>query len=244
MRAPIATSFSMRLLLAALAAAVIGCGASSTEPPPAAPVSAPPRHSAPRLHLQSELGQIDEAATSKTFSRSQSALMRCYTQGQGRLDYLAGDVKFFLRVQPDGHLRWAFVEQSTLGDHETEACMLEVLHSIAWPLPDGGDAEVHHDLGFDAPPGVRAPTDWSDGRVAQAVEHSSGAAAACKTHGTAVFQVTAYVGPDHGGGRVIAASVAAPSAAAAADVDCLLGVVRGMKLPSPGSYPAKVSFSL
>ncbi len=232
----------MRLLLAALAAAVVGCGAPSTEPPPAAPVSPPLRHSGPRLRMQSELGQIDEAATSKAFSRAQPALMRCYAEGQGRLEYLAGDLKFFMRVQPDGHLRWVFVEQSTLGDHEAEACMLEALRSTAWPLPDGGDAEVHHDLGFDAPPGVRAPTDWSADRVAQAV--ASSAVEACKTHGTGTFHVTAYVEPDHGAGRVITASVAPPSAPAAADVDCLLGVVKGMKLPSPGSYPAKVSFSL
>jgi hypothetical protein len=234
----------MRLLLAVLAAAVVGCGASSTEPPPAAPVSPPARASRPKLHMESELGQIDEAATSKTFARARSALMRCYAAGQGRLDYLAGDVKFFLRVQPDGHLRWAFVEQSTLGDHETEACMLEVLDSASWPLPDGGDAEVHQGLGFDPPPDARPPTDWSESRVAQAVQRSSAAASACKQHAQGTFQVTAYVGPDHGAGRVLAASVAPASAKAVPDADCLLGVVKAMKLPSPGSYPAKVSFSL
>jgi hypothetical protein len=78
--------------------------------------------------------------------------------------------------------------------------------------------------------------------VAQATSRAASGAAACKQHGGGTFQVTAYVAPEHGAGHVVAASVAAPSSAAASDVDCLLGVVKAMKLPSPGSYPAKVSF--
>ncbi len=194
--------------------------------------------------MSAELGEIDEAATKKTFDRIRPALMRCYTTGLERLDYLSGDVKFYIRVKADGRLHWAFFEQSTIGDRQTEQCMLGVLGDTQWPIPDGGEAEVHTGLGFDAPSGVRAPSDWSADRVAQAVAQKGDAASACKKHGSGTFQVTAYVGSDHGSGHVLAAGAAAPNAASAPDVDCVLGVVRGMKLPSPGSYPAKVSFSL
>jgi hypothetical protein len=193
--------------------------------------------------MSSELGEIDEAATRKTFDRVKPALMRCYTAGLERVEYLAGDIKFYIRVKQDGHLRWGFVEQSTLGDRKTESCMVGVLGDTQWPLPEGGEAEVHHGMGFDAPSNVRAPTDWSPDRVAAAVGKQGDAIAACRQHGSGSIQVTAYVAPDHGAGRVLAAGASAPSSDAASDIDCVLGVVRGMKVPSPGSYAAKVTFS-
>jgi len=228
--------------LAVTLSAVMGC-ASAPPPPPvvAAPPPPPPR---PKLAVASELGQIDEGATKKTFERVSAGLMGCYTSGLSHLEYMAGDVKFYLRVKPDGHLRWVYLEESSLGDRDTETCMLGVLSSASWPLPEGGEAEVHHGLSFDAPPGVRPPTAWSADRVTPGVTQKSTAASACKQHGSAPFRVTAYVAGAKGAGHVIAAGAAAPSAPAAADVDCLLGVVGSLKLPSPGSYPAKVSFSL
>jgi len=121
--------------------------------------------------------------------------------------------------------------------------MLGVLSATQWPLPDGGEAEVHQSLGFDAPPGGRVPVEWSPDKVLAAAGKKSLDVASCKKHGPGAFQITAYVTADHGVGHIVAAGAAAPSLAAAADVDCILGVVRSLKLPSPGSAPAKVSFS-
>jgi hypothetical protein len=194
--------------------------------------------------MSSELGQIDEAATTHTFDRAKTGLMACYTSGLSRVEYLSGDLKFYFRVKPDGHLRWAVVEQSSLGDRDTETCMLGVLSGTTWPLPEGGEAEVHQGIGFDAPSNVRPPTDWNADRVALALGKKATNVSACKQHGAGTFQVTAYVGPEKGAGHVLAAGASAPNAKAAEDVDCLLGVVQGLKLPSPGSYAAKVSFSL
>ena len=190
------------------------------------------------------MGEIDEVATKKTFERTQPALMACYTTGLDRVEYMAGDVKFFIRVKADGRMRWGFLEQSTLGDRTTETCMLGVLGATQWPLPEGGEAEVHQSLGFDPPPGVRPPADWSPDKVKAAINLKAAEASACKKHGAGVFPITAYVREEHGAGHVVAAGAAAPTGAAAPDVDCILGVVRAMKLPTPGSYAAKVSFSL
>ena len=41
-----------------------------------------------------------------------------------------------------------------------------------------------------------------------------------------------------------AVGVAPPNKEGEAKVDCVVDVVRGLKLPSPGSYAAKVTFSL
>ncbi|MCL2449979.1 MAG: hypothetical protein FWD17_13615, partial [Polyangiaceae bacterium] len=56
------------------------------------------------------------------------------------------------------------------------------------------------------------------------------------------FHATMYVGP---GGKVLAAGVVAAAKDADDKVSCLSGVLEKMKgLPSPGSWPAKVSFGL
>src|SRR5271170_4704303 len=121
------------------------------------------------MHIQSELGQIDPAQTEATFKKLQPALMRCYEDGQKRIEFLGGDVKFFLRVKEDGSAKFAYVMDGTLGDRKTERCMLDLAMSTAWPRPDGGEAEVQKSLGFDPPGGVRAPTDWSSDKVTVAI---------------------------------------------------------------------------
>jgi hypothetical protein len=231
------------IFLSQSSALLPGC---SSPPPKVAPVVAPPPPPPPHraMGVSSELGQIDEAATIKTFDRVRPALMKCYTTGLDRLEYLAGDVKFFMRVKADGHVHWVFMQQSSIGDRATEKCMLDVLTATQWPLPEGGEAEVHQGLGFDAPQGVRPPTSWSTDRVAAALGKHAKDFAACKGGESGSFNVTAYVAKKGAAGRVLAAGGAASTTLAADKIDCLLDVVTAMKLPSPGSYPAKVSFSL
>jgi hypothetical protein len=123
--------------------------------------------------------------------------------------------------------------------------MLGVMAGAQWPSPEGGEAEIHQAIGFDAPMGVRLPTDWTADRLTVAVDKASHGVAACKQHGSGSFAVTAYVHSQKGGiGKILAAGAAAPTKESDADIDCLVGVVQKMKVPSPGSYAAKVSFSL
>ena len=199
-----------------------GCG--SPKPPPVVPEpdSTPPVQHGPRMSVQGELGEIDQAATDKTFQGLQPALMQCYQQGQKRVEYLSGDVKFYLRVGADGSARWAFLEQTTLGDRGTERCMIDAIKGARWPQPSGGEAEVHKDLGFDPPSNVRKPKGGSSGS----------------------FRVTAYVEPHGKGGKVQAVGVAPPTKDGEDKVDCIVDAVKKMKMPSPGSYAAKVSFAL
>jgi hypothetical protein len=224
-------------------ALLLGC---SAPPPKVVEVAPPPPPPPPHrtMGMSAELGQIDEGATVKTFDRVRPALMSCYTAGLERLEYLSGDVKFFMRVKADGHVHWVFMQETTLGDRVTEKCMLDVLTSTQWPLPEGGEAEVHQGLGFDPPQGVRPPTSWGTDRVAAALGKRAKDFATCKAGVSGSFQVTAYVEHKGAGGHVLAAGSTAPNTASADKVDCLLGVVNDLKLPSPGSYPAKVGFTL
>ena len=221
----------------------LGCGGS--EPPPKEPEAPPPpTRSGPKLQMQTELGQIDPAKTDATFKKLQPALMRCYEDGQKRIEFLGGDVKFFLRVQQDGHTKYAYISEGTLGDRTTERCMLELAMNAAWPQPEGGEAEVQKSIGFDPPGGVRAPTDWSSDKVRPEVGKHAAELSSCKGGVTGTFHVTAYVAPAGHAGQVTAAGISAPSADGEAKSDCLVGVIKKLKLPSPGSYAAKVTFDI
>jgi hypothetical protein len=226
-----------------LNASILGCG---SEPPPKAPEPAPQavKPHKPRMSMSSELGQIDPAETDAAFQKLQPALMGCYQDNLKRVEFLGGDVKFYLRVAQDGTAKWVFLEDATLGDRTTERCMLDLAMSAHWPTPEGGEAEVHKSLGFDPPSNVRAPADWSGDRVAATIGMHSADVAKCKAGASGAFHVTAYVAPQGKGGKVAAAGIAPPNQEGETKSDCLVDLVKKMKMPSPGSYAAKVSFTL
>jgi hypothetical protein len=221
----------------------LGCGGEA--PPPKEP-EAPPAlaYHGPRMHMQTELGQIDPAKTEATFQKLQPQLMHCYEDGQRRLEFLGGDVKFFLRVKQDGSTKFAYLVDGTLGDRKTERCMLDLAMSTAWPQPEGGEAEVQKSMGFDPPGGVRAPTDWSSDKVSTALSKHAADVAKCKGGVGGTFHMTAYVEPAGGAGQVVAVGISPPGPDGETKADCLVDLVKKMKLPSPGSYAAKVSFDL
>jgi|HubBroStandDraft_1064217.scaffolds.fasta_scaffold93991_2 hypothetical protein len=221
---------------------VASCGG---DPPPKAP-EATHTDDAPRavkmsLKTRSELGTVDPDAVKRAFSALDSAFMNCQKRALDRVEVLAGSVKFFLRIGEDGSAKYSYFEDSELGDRDTERCLQEVVAGARWPKPDGGEAEARY--GMELPlQATRPPNDWSSDKVANALGKHGNAIDQCKAGVSATFRGTMYVGP---GGKVIAAGVTASSRDGAAKVDCLADVLLKMKgLPSPGSWPAKVSFGL
>jgi hypothetical protein len=196
------------------------------------------------MHVQSELGQIDPAKTEATWAKLQPALMGCYNDGRKRVEYLGGDVKFFLRVSQDGSAKYVYLLDGTLGDRKTERCMLDAALSASWPQPDGGEAEVQKSLGFDPPSNVRAPSEWSSDRVTAVLDAHAADVAKCKAASPGTYRVTAYVLPAGKGGQVAAVGMVPPNKDSEGTVDCLVDVVKKIKMPSPGSYAAKVTFTL
>jgi hypothetical protein len=220
----------------------------STEVPGAtAAAPAPPSASAPKregMSVQGELGEIDKAATTRLFESLGPRLADCVAKSHGRVAQVAGDAAFFLRIGEDGRVRYAYLEDSTLGDRDAEKCMLSVLEGAAWPKPRGGEAEVRRDLRFDADPGVRPPVEWGADKMTVALAKQAAALEACKAGVASKVKVTAYVEPSGKEGRVHAAGASAADKDAATKLDCVVETVKALKVPSPGSYVAKVTFSL
>jgi hypothetical protein len=216
----------------------------SAEPAPKAPEAPPPRpqRAVPVVaKTSSELGSIDPSAVKRAFSVLDDKFTDCQKRALDRIELVAGSVTFFLRIGSDGGAKWTFLEASEIGDRETEKCLVDVVMAARWPRPDVGDAEARYsmDLPLQA---TRPPSDWSPQKVAGALGKSGNAIERCKAGASANFRATIYVGT---GGKVLAAGIAMSSKDGDDKADCLATALVKMKgLPTPGSWPAKVTFGL
>ncbi len=206
--------------------------------------------SPPPIQASQELGSIDEVATNRAFDGLQNQFLECQKQGMQRVEFLAGDAKFFIRVGADGAAKWAYLEDSTIGDRATEKCVLQVVTSAHWPKPDGGEAEVQKSISFDVGD-ARPAVPWRSDKVSSVLATESSDAMQCKGKIRGVFKVTVYVEAGeaehkkkHAHGKVLAVGVAPPSRDGEAKVDCIVDAVKDWKMPSPGGWAAKVTFSL
>jgi hypothetical protein len=233
----------VRFVSAALAiAACHACGGSA--PPPAAPTPAvePDEDKPSGISTSAEIGGLNEEKVDRTFQSALADFQRCIDNGAKRVEFLGGSASFFVQINTLGKVDGAHLEKSTIGDRETEKCMLDTLRSKRWPKPVGGlHGQARKSFDFDPPNDVRAPTAWDGDRVSQSITHLSKKLSACKQGTSGSFEATLYVGTD---GSVMAAGVTPPDEAGESDVDCLVSTLKGASLPSPGSWPAKVTFSL
>ncbi len=225
------------------------CGGSNTTAaapamPPDDGVSNANSHVPPMPQVSQELGSIDPNAVERTFDHLQNKIQGCFKAGASRIEYLDGDVSVFVRVGSDGRAKYTYFEDSSVGDRDTEKCLLDVMSNADWPKPQGGEAEVRKSFGYDASGDVRAPTAWNSDKIAASVGKASDAIAKCKGGVSGSFKGAAYIEPDGKKGKVQAAGLASPSKDGIDKIDCLLGVIQGLQVPSPGSYAAKVSFAL
>jgi hypothetical protein len=226
---------------AAAACVALACGSS---PPPPAVDDAPKEtiHEVkPALRTSSELGTVDPAAVQQVFHRLDDRFLDCQKQGIDRVEVLAGNAKFFLRIGPDGSAKWAFLEAgSDIGDRDTEKCLLSAVMGARWPRPvGGGDAEARYSTELLSQ--GRAASDWSPDKVAAVLGKNGDAIDRCKEGGSG-FRATMYVGP---GGKVLSVGVVTSTKDGDDRAECLAKVLGQLKgLPSPGSWPAKVTFGL
>ena len=262
----------------------LACGSS---PPPKAeePVKedSRPHGSGPMPTMSQELGSIDQRKVEQTFANLvQGPLEKCHTQARDRIEFLTGDVKVFLRIDASGRVRYGFFEETSMGDRETEKCILGVFSSTSWPKPEGGEAEVRSGFGWGSG-GEREPTNWSSDKVTLAIVEAKEIKRdvdKCKKGVSGDFRITAYVEADEGhaestsseaheraakkppppkkpppakhakngskemGGRFKAIGVAPPNKEGAEKIDCIVDALKPLPLPSPGSYAAKVTFTL
>lgn len=226
-----------------LACALASCGG---EPSPRAPEPAHEEAASrpaprPALQTRSELGSVDPGAIKRAFHELDGEFLGCQKKALDRVEVLAGSVKIFLRISESGRAKYAYLEDGDLGDRATEKCLLDYVLGAPWPKPDSGEAEARY--GMDLPmQSTRPATDWSADRVTAALAKHAADLDRCKAGVGATFRATMYVGP---GGKVLSAGVTTSNKEGDAKLDCLSdALVRLKGLPSPGSWPAKVSFPL
>jgi hypothetical protein len=193
------------------------------------------------MGVSSEVGGLNQQKARRVFKQAQKDLIACLNEGARRIEYLAGDVRFFVAVDTDGSVKSAHLSETTLGDRQTETCLLDVLRAREWPKPVGGKvATAESSIGFDHSGDVRPPEILDYEAIAPGVESVQSELDACKPGGGSFF-VTMYIDKE---GAPIAAGAAPPDGGSDSAVDCIVGVLMGAKFPSPGGYVGKVGFQL
>src|SRR5262245_43018424 len=176
---------------AVLAALLSGC-AHAPPPPRAAPVIETPAPAAVDpgpTSMESEIGGMNEEAVSHAFASLAGGVAGCADRGRARLTYLGGQVTVKLRVDRQGSVRWAYLSASTLGDRETEKCVLDLVRHKTWPRPLGGEGLAESSFEIDT---RTAPRAWSERQVLQATAAVRRATAACRAEAPLGFTATAY----------------------------------------------------
>jgi hypothetical protein len=220
---------------------LLGCGAAEA-PKRAEEPAPPPQRAVPLVaKTSSELGSVDPGAVKRAFGALDDTFIECQRRALDRVEWIAGSAKFFLRIGADGAAKWSYLEGTEIGDRPTEKCLIDAVMAARWPKPDGGDAEARYSMDLPLQT-TRPPNDWGPDKVAGALARNGDAIEKCKAGAAAVFHATMYVAP---GGRVLAAGVAMSNKDGEDRADCLAKALVKMKgLPSPGSWPAKVTCGL
>lgn len=193
------------------------------------------------MSISSEIGGLNQEAVDRVFAKASNDLRRCLGDGAERVEFLGGDVEFIVKIGSDGRVSHAHLEVSTIGDRATEVCMLDALKRRSWPKPIGGETGIaQKPFSFDMINDVRPPTEWSPDSIEEALGEITPKLDDCRS-GKGSFTITMYVDTD---GSVMSVGIAHAEDSGESAVDCILGVVKTVSYPSPGSWPAKVTFSL
>ena len=234
-----------------LAAGVAGCGGGSegaeeSEGFQAAEYSGggEQRSEEEEVQIQGLMGTLNPDDVQLALEPKMQRFAQCFASRYGELELVGGHFRMAFRVGNDGSVEWVFPRRSTVGDRDTERCLLDVARRTRFREPRGGDAaEFEWSLDFDPPEDVRPPFNWDAANAGDTLaEHGREVLSQCRPRGVrARYLVTAYVAP---GGTVMAAGAAADAAEAADSLDCVSDAVRAWELPDPGSYPAKITFVL
>jgi len=189
-----------------------------------------------------EIGALPEEDSVYAFRESFEAIQECFVTGAQRLEFIGGEISFQVWVDAEGKVQTVFAQTSTLGDRRTEECMYDVLRNAPWPKPVGGPIGVAQNaFEFEMTGDVRPPVPWDGSEVAQTLAANAGQIAECKQGSQDPFVATVYVDTD---GSALSVGIAAPSREDADNGRCLVDLLAAASYPSPGSWPAKVSFQL
>jgi hypothetical protein len=227
-----------------VASAAVACGGSTPEAKPLETAEAAPtqhhEHTA-GPSMESDVGGLNQEEVKKVFRRAQDKLTHCWEQGRTRIPFLAGDVSFHVKVGGDGKPDEVTLSESTLGDLDTEKCLMDVIQASQFPAPVGGKQGLadYSGLEFPVSDDIREPVAWSESDMGGGAKAAHAALRQCKAQaGGGALKATLYVDTQGKIQSVGFAGDAKPSAA-----DCAADKLKKLKFNSPGSYAAKVSLA-
>lgn len=184
-------------------------------------------------------GTLSQEEIRKALDPRMPKLSRCVQKRSGDIEWLSGSMHLTFLVAVDGSVASVYPTASTMGDRETERCVLEVAKATRFPRPHGGEAEFSWSFEVPLDSDIREPVPWGQAEASSVLAtYGSQVTASC---GGGVYGITAYIDTD---GKVLAAGAATSDEADADKLDCVTQAVRGWTFMSPGSYPAKLQFSL
>lgn len=247
-RAPLLSPSHLSYIALPLAcAAALTCAACGPDQPPAEPSQEQGARSrddydpTADMEVMAEVGALPEEETVNAFKDSFPALQDCFTRGAKRIEFLGGDIAFSVEVDRMGNAS-VFAKETTIGDRATETCMINALKDAPWPRPVGGNiGTAENGFGFEMTGDVRPPVPWDEAEVADVLNENAEALSECKGGGRGSFTATVYVDRN---GKALGAGVSPPDKDGERHADCIVDVLEAATYPSPGSWPAKVTFRL
>lgn len=183
-------------------------------------------------------GTLSQEEIQRALEPRMPKLSRCLAKRMGAVEWLAGDMKLSFHVARDGSVLGVSALSSSIGDCETERCLLEVAAGTRFHAPHGGEADFAWPFEVPLDSSIAAPSERPAEQVAEQVSaHASEAKAEC---GEGTYAVTAYVHPE---GRVLAAGVTSAEGTSADALDCVAAAVLAWTF-APAEAPAKIHFDL
>jgi hypothetical protein len=233
---------------AVLALLLLACTAScarTAAAPPAAPGAlhddAPAVDKGPSSY-EGDIGGLSQEDVEEQFDALRPRLIECVRSASGRLSSIGGRVSLKMRTDRAGNVRWVYLSDSTLGDRDTERCVLRVVQSRTWPRPLSGEGLAQ--TSFDVDPS-EAPLPLPKYKTALLAQRARAATRKCRKGIAGAFQATAYVGP---AGEVLAAGVAPPDERGEEASDCIAEALRDVRIGAVAAMDhgavAKASFPL
>jgi len=188
----------IRNALALSCALLLSCG---PKPPPQEPEPEPETDPEPETQPADELqvvgltGSLSQSEVNGTMeSKAIPAFNLCFQYYLEENEFLFGDLKLGLKVQPSGKVSEVTLVHSSYGDYELEQCFVGKSKFLKFPKPHGGGTEVTYDFSTDVLPGVQSPEEGSTIKLKNALAPFQSEIKKCLGGKNAGYSVTFYLG--------------------------------------------------
>ncbi len=227
-----------------VAAAIAGCSSTPAEvnTPELEPTTSAPKSGSTEMSIQAEVGALNEDKVNTSFKNAMPTINKCLDSARKRLPFIGGTLAVVLRIDGEGAVSSGFFRRSTMGDGQTEKCVMDAFKAQTWPKPVGGkEGEARTSFELPPDPDERQPVAWTPEDLGEGLDELRSELQKCRADaGTGPLEITFFVDPD---GKVMAAGGQMADEKGDAALDCAVKAVERRIFPTPGSFPAKVSLS-